>query len=328
MTPEPFAGAGNFALAFWEQFSSARLDTWIAHVPSVAATPADPVGNEALSGKAEPLGWIGFEEVPWSGGIDFTSTAAAPPKPLRALAFSLNRSPIDDSEEAVPAPSPEYYGGTVTPDPVATAALAVTVANRAVLGRIASQATQAVAPSANTVLAGPTAPFAVLVGTQLRTAVNPFATSPILVAAPSVNREAPLAGGSLAPAPVLRLPAPAVESGTGSQEQPTDSPSSPAEPKVAESGESSHSPEASGLLTNAVFSGLATLERAIRDLIEPEVEVDVPGGTLLYWVGLSASLLASTLVYQVVFRRRVLLPQALVGVGPAGAVDPFAEDLS
>jgi hypothetical protein len=95
-------------------------------------------------------------------------------------------------------------------------------------------------------------------------------------------------------------------------------------PKTSEGEEFVATPEAAGLLANALSVGLTAVERAVRDLTEPQAEAYRSGAAILYWFGLSSWLLGGALAYEVVRRRRTL---ALAGSGPAGGPDFLPEDL-
>lgn len=68
--------------------------------------------------------------------------------------------------------------------------------------------------------------------------------------------------------------------------------------------ERSYLPETAGLVTSALSTGLATMERAVRNLTEPEADVYRSGTALLYWLGVSAWLLGGAVAYESMRRRR------------------------
>jgi hypothetical protein len=81
-------------------------------------------------------------------------------------------------------------------------------------------------------------------------------------------------------------------------------------------------PEAAGVLSGAVSFSLTALERAVRELTQPEADVSRSGAAILYWLGLSSWLLGGAVAYEVVRRRRV------AAGGDPDLPDLFLEGLS
>ncbi len=278
--------ARSLILGLQGPFASARQET--------GAAPGRPV-----AGATRGAGNLFASS---AGSLGATPTLA----PLRVVVFAAGGGAADDSGEAAPASSPTLLAA----DPAAVAAAA------ALLDRSGHQVARAGGESASSLLARLAALYAVAAVTERQAVEDRVGIAPVLAGAAYASRAAGLPGGGGAPAAPLGNPAGTAEPGPRRQDRtPGHEGIVPPEPRATGSRVAAGAPQTAGLLTDVVFSGLATLEQAIRNLIEPEPKADQPGAGLACWLGLSCWLLAGALALEVARRRRGLPAPDLVG-GP------------
>jgi hypothetical protein len=299
------AAAGGVVLSPWEHFGSARQDAWEPHRLPLADAPTRLAWAEASPGGP--------------GRLVFIATV----RPVLALVSSPSPGTAGDSGAGGDAPSAERPGVTASPDLPDANAPAVAAA-AALADGPERQATQATSEPAGSVASPSAALYAALLTVAERqTAESRPAAVPVPAGAASVNRGARFPEGRDDAARATRQPVPRSGSGLRIREG-MDGPEQMAfpQPKAPPGGVPALAPQAAGLLTDAVFSGLATLERAVQNLTEPVAGAAPSGAALLYWLGLSSWLVAGVLAWEAFRRCRVAPAPALLGGEPDLPEDP------
>jgi hypothetical protein len=182
--------------------------------------------------------------------------------------------------------------------------------------------------STSSVISGPPANFAALAVTDLRAAGNRLPGLPILVVAGSFKPDNPLSGSSLSATTAHPSDIQVERSLHAAGQDEAAAKASPTKAQAVHSSASLPLPEVAGLVTEALYSGMATLEHAIQTMLQPEPEAETSGASLLYWVGLSTGMVASVLAYRMVCHRRGTHSAVAGGTQSATGSRAWGEDLS
>jgi hypothetical protein len=332
--PANYSMGGDLAGSSWQPFGFTVRTYGLPTEQSPTDLPQELYGSESFPGRFELVRIIAVRDVSWRAdlGVGYPDTtlevAPIPFKSVQQPIPSPYRNPTGDQGFQYQAPvyvhSEESSSSALlsAPSPSAPAAGIASLANQ---GR---QATQAAAFSASSVVSGPAASFTALAVTELRAAGTRFVALPILFVAGSLKPDTPVnSGNNAAAAP--RPTNPVIEPSPYSPGQAASDDKTPA----AEAGGGANAPspprpEAAGLITQALTSGLTTLERAIQSLLEPEPEADASGAALLYWVGASFGLAASVVGYQMIQHRRASRPSVRRSTESSAEPRLFREGLS